>query len=223
VVTLAAITPSLSTARGNATGTSRASETEPALFALEVENPTCYSLATGGLICLGRVLNTLSFAVEQVEVTVVLPLGNAAPLSQRVALEQQRIEPGIFAPFRVIFAADGDEPVQAQASLSSASDGSDSGRILLTVDSLNVTLSGTTVHVDGQLMNLQDSPVRLEQYIVTVVDDADHVVAYRVIPFDRQTLQAGADARFETVVMLDASPTSFLRALVSVEATRLPT
>jgi len=69
---------------------------------LHIQAPTCYPQGSMGWACLGQVSSSAPYALRDVVLLAEYPApGGAWVAAQRVALEQERIPGGGFAPYRV--------------------------------------------------------------------------------------------------------------------------
>ncbi len=223
-VTLAAITPIMPTAHATiATG-------DPALLQyatstpvpLVIEMPICTERTGGGVSCLGRIGNNLPFAVDRVVVDVGMIRGDGARILEAAAIEQGMIPSNAYAPYRVMFDVGWGDFSGITASLQSADlVAADTPLVSLPVDDLRVELEGTNARVTGVIVNDGIDDVELSRAVVTLVDTAGHVLAYRVILLDQERLPAGGEANLAVTLMLPDLETGTLpRASMYVEALR---
>lgn len=154
--------------------------------ALIVEPPTCYEQRGGDLLCLGRVQNTTSFSVSAAALEVVLS-GSSGDTSVIAVIEQQSIPPGAFAPYGAVFAA---EEAQGRnlvyARLLHAQQDRSPAALSLAVSEISGAPTGTAGRylVSAQVANAFDFPILLTAAIITLKDEQQRVIAYRVRRFD---------------------------------------
>lgn len=221
-ITLAAVTPlALASQATLATGDQAGfREATPTPAPLQLDAPQCSELPGGGILCLGRVQNDLPSDVERVMVQVALLRGEGeAPLIENVAIEQNLIPTGGFAPYRAMFSAPWSTFLGATARLLSADLAQGSPYRSLPVSGLSVELSGRLATVTGVISNPYPEALALQRAIVTFIDPSGAVSVFRVIPLDDAPLAAGAAANLQVEVLLPNAPDDALpRASMAVEA-----
>jgi LysM repeat protein len=194
----------------NAQGDSRLPTPTP--VALVVLVPVCHPTTTDGIVCLGRVLNTLNAGVEQVNVSLQLLRQDGSRLAEGSAgIEQAFIPAGGSAPYRALFKAEWRDYAAAAAWLESAEIEGDTGQphIVVEIQNQQVHLMDGQYVVSATLHNPAAQNAHLLQAVLTVEDASGQIIAYRVLPLDDE-LPAGGDLSFQISVMVDAPITHTL-------------
>ncbi len=166
-------------------------------------SPNCRPTTTGGILCLGRVLNTQGTGVQRVNLDLQLLRQDGSVLAESQAgIEQGFIPSGGSAPYRALFKAEWHDYSSAAVWLESAEIGNNSDAPYLAVDILR-----QEAHMlDGQYMvsavmhNPDTENAHLLQAVLTVEDASGQIVGYRVMPLSGD-LPAGEDLPFEISVM----------------------
>lgn len=225
-VTLAIITPIMPSAQatiatGNPTLLEFATSTPVPLI---VEMPICSGRPGGGVACLGRIGNNLPFAVDRVVVDVGLIRGDGSRILESVAIEQGMIPSAVYAPYRALFDVDWNEIVGVAASLQSADIAPlNNALVSLSVEGLSVEFDGANAQVTGVILNTAADTVAPTRAVVTLIDAAGQVVAYRVISLEAEPLPPGGEADFGAALMLPPQDANtFLRASIYVEGQQTP-
>ncbi len=191
---------------------------------LVIEMPICSERPGGGVACLGRIGNNLPFAVDRVVVDVSLVRGDGSRILESVAIEQGMIPSAIYAPYRALFEVDWNEIVGMTASLQSADIAPlNSTLISLPVEGLSVELDSANAQVTGVIVNPTADTVTLARAVVTLIDAAGQVVAYRVILLEAEPLPPGGEADFSVALMLPPRDTdTVLHPSLYIEGQRIP-
>jgi LysM repeat protein len=194
----------------NAEGNPRLPTATPA--ALVVLPPVCRPTATDGVLCLGRVLNTLNAGVRHVNLILELLSRDGSKLAEGSAgIEQAFIPVGGSAPYRALFKVEWGDYTRASVWLQSAEIAADTDRphVVLDVQNQQSRLLGGEYAVSATLHNPDVQDVHLVQAVLTVEDASGQIIAYRVMTLDNE-LAAGAAFLFEISVMADAPITHTL-------------
>jgi len=203
--TLAAITPMMPSAQATI------ATDDPALLQfgtatpvpLVVEMPICSERPGGGVSCLGRIGNNLPFAVDRVVVDVGLIRGDGARILESAAIEQGMIPSNAYAPYRVLFDAGWGDYSGITVSLQSADlAAADTPLVALPVEDSQVELDGNNARVTGVIVNAGADDVQLSRAVVTLVDADGHVLAYRVISLNEESLPAGGETPLNMTLIL---------------------
>jgi hypothetical protein len=194
----------------------------PTAVPLRVEPPQC-AAESGGIVCLGRVINPLGYAVERVmvEVRLLRPNGDT-PLLEQVAVEQILIPPGGVAPYRARFDMPWDSFVGATAALQSADPNpADSPYLALPVEDQRLELADGSATISGVIVNPFPEDVELLRAVVTLHNADDDLSAYRVIDLEQERLASGGGAMLQVTISTEGSAGDTLpRATMYVEARR---
>jgi LysM repeat protein len=154
---------------------------------LHLPSPTCYPLRTGSLLCLGRVDNRLDQPVEQVRVWVQLLDRDGNILAAQVAsVDQQLIPIGMSAPYRVQFNTDPGAYAGVVATLVSAQA---AGQTLDRFATLVIATDSSAIAdeqyvVTATLVNPSPHPADSIRVVVTLFDDMQRVIGYRVVQLE---------------------------------------
>ena len=151
---------------------------------LTIPAPRCYSIVPRGTVCLGRIDNTLAETVEHLTVTVELFNSLRQPIDKRThTLEQMRIMPDQFAPYRVLFPETDLETIDhlvVTLTRGRAVNALDTRFVPLTLEDEQVIVDDRAYTVDLYLFNSSQYAVR-PRVIVTLVDaDTQAIHGYRV-------------------------------------------
>lgn len=160
---------------------------QPTPIPLELLTPSCYELRSGGVTCLGLVENTQQVAVQGVVLeTQLLDRGGATLREVSVTLNQRLLLPGETAPYRALFPpADvlylADDVGGVRTTLRRAESVSEPAPVLpLQVEAQTETIAGDEDRINVTVRNTTTTDVALVRVVVTLLDDAERVIAYRV-------------------------------------------
>jgi LysM repeat protein len=151
---------------------------------LPLEPPVCYEMPTMRLLCLGRVVNTLDQPVERTAVTVQLLQANGTTLLEQAAnIEQALILPGQSAPYRVLFESGWEGYTGIVTVLRSADTARNVNERFIAprIENEQGVLENGLYIVSAIVHNLDSLPAQGVRIIVTLYDDDQHVIGYRVI------------------------------------------
>lgn len=165
---------------------------------LDAPPPACHLTAADELLCLGLVINEAGYPVEDVRVRVWaydfdgMPLGSVGSAADRAILP-----PGEAAPYSARLALDTSRYAQARAEIEAAAlaPRADIRFAALTLDSQQVERVGGRYRVVAALHNRDPRPTEPARLILVLLDEGGQVVGFRIGlaetglgPGDRQTV-----------------------------------
>lgn len=183
-----------------------------------VEQPTCYETRVGTILCLGQVENDLDSAVERVSLNVRLLHSDGATWVEQVAtVEQGVIRPQEAAPYRAQFDAEWAQYSGAIAELLSAdaAENYEARFAILSIEDDQGHMENGRYIVSAVINNADETAVLRVRAIVTLLDEADRVIGYRIVSLS-DPLPAGArlPLRIELMPVADAGETVHHRLTV---------
>ncbi|MGQ9907513.1 MAG: LysM peptidoglycan-binding domain-containing protein [Candidatus Flexifilum sp.] len=197
------------------------------ILALAVGPPECYQTRINSIICLGRIDNPTDSAAEGVSVAVrLVQLDGGIAAQDTGAVEQTLIPPRGFAPYRAQFdlswARFQSEGLQPSAELLSASAAAlVEARYAVPVLREVVTRAEEgRFSLSGVVVNGETGPVTGVRIVVTLLDDADRVIGYRVAAFSERVFAPG-EATPVYVEVVPAAPAAIAGYHVYAEARRM--
>jgi hypothetical protein len=180
------------------------------------DDPTCYNSPNQGFLCLGRVWNETTETLSNITVRVSLFGDNGGIVAQQViGLEQRYLPPKTSAPYRARF-----------EQVATASENAHSAIEML----LPVALPAQPIHVTGErgviattgryivTANLHNTSERLAEHIrlvVTLLDDTERVVGYRIQAVEPLAAGTERSVRMELIPQVMAAD---LHHLLHVES-----
>lgn len=197
------------------------------ILALEVGQPECYQTRGDGIVCLGRIDNRTDSAAEGVSVAVRLiqPDGELAAQDTN-AVEQMLIPPRGFAPYRAQFDLSWAQlqsgALRPSAELLSASAAAlvDARYAAPALRDIVTRAEAGRFSLSGIIINDETRPVTAVRIVVTLLDDADRVIGYRVTAFSERVFAPG-EATPVQVEVVPAAPAAIAGYQIYTEARRL--
>jgi len=168
-----------------------------------VENPTCYNTPNDGYVCLGQVHNPTQGPISDVQLRVRL-LNNQGDVraATSIVLEQQIIPAHASAPYRAIFDSIADNTVRAEAQIEAFRNLTQALPTIAIIEQQGtLTVAGTFI-VTARLLNTSGQTMKQLRLIVTLLDENDRVIGYRV-----QTLTQALSNQANTRVQIAVIPT----------------
>ncbi len=172
----------------------------PTPLPLEVVNVARYRTPTGGLWCMGEVLNSTEGPTTNMQVRVTLVTGEGMPLVMRSALVAADYLPvGKRAPFAVLFA---DPPEGVADAAVTVIRGEPVGEITaalvaLALHDVGGRMAGPQYRVAGVVVNDAGGAVQRVTVVATIYDAEGRVQGYRqVVLHEEEPLAAGAEVPF---------------------------
>lgn len=167
---------------------------------LQLDDPTCFDLITGRLLCIGQVRNQHDQPVTGVRLRLLLRGRDGAVLAETsTGIEQTLILPGQQAPYSVIFEAAGD--VQPEVVLLHAVTATGQEALPLDIVDEQAAISGRHYHVSATIANTTGIATRPPRVILTVVDSEGKLAAFRVM-----TGTVGMEPGARQFIQIDALP-----------------
>ena len=176
-----------------------------ALLPLDVSAPACYETFAGSILCLGLVDNPLAYPVESVMVEVQLIPPDGVSLVEVSTVEQTVIPSGGFAPYQALFDARFDDYGDATtaAYLISGLRVTDENWITLTVeDADGQLLDDGRYAISAAVFNQDSAAAEIMRAVVTLQDEDEQVIGYRVVTFGDAGVRLEAGARFPLRIMV---------------------
>jgi LysM repeat protein len=186
---------------------------------LLINQPTCYPTPTSTVLCLGLVHNSSVQPVGRVNLRVRLLRADGSLLADGdTGLEQAVIPANSSAPYHARFAAEWRDYSAVWSVLLSADTMPLHVWVTLLPEREDLRREAERYTVAALLRNTNPQPVQLRRAVLTLLDGAERVVGYRVLPLDQQV------AVGETLALqLSAQAQSTAaRHLLHVEAEILP-
>jgi LysM repeat protein len=157
--------------------------------------PACYPTRGDQIVCLGAVDNALEYPVEQVDVRVdALGMDGAVLAAAVASIEQALIPGGSSAPYRASFALSWDQFTGAAAAVERAVAAvqADARFAELIIEDEAGVYEDGRYRLTAAILNPDERPVAQVRAVVTLVDDAERVIGYRVVmPLGTAPLGAG--------------------------------
>lgn len=188
---------------------------------LTLPDPACYETTGGALLCLGLVENRLDTGLEQVEVLAQALGENGEVLAENeIDVEQSYIVAGGTAPYRAYFDLDPDAVWQVSAVLRRADSAADveTRFVPVEVEDVDWQLEAGQTIVTATLHNRSAENAGPVRVIVTLEDDAGHVLGYRVSRV-ADALAAG-DSVALRLALVAQTTIADPRVVIAVEARR---
>jgi hypothetical protein len=163
------------------------SAASPPTPSLEADTPACYARPGGALTCTGAIWNRSTQPLTDVRLRVALrpaemtPAQTAGVLAQTALnVEQQYIAPGTFAPYRALFETLPEQTFRAETQVLSAAFTEEETLPLHIYDETGQLNSSGQYVLTAQIENSATLPLESLRVIVTLLDDANRVLGYRV-------------------------------------------
>ncbi len=176
----------------------------PTPVALRIQGLSFQRTPVGSLWCLGEVLNVSGRPAEEVQVQVTLHDEHGEQLAWGAAFVQLDIVAGGGrAPFAILFATPPERFAQYQARVLSGVPSRHLGpryTELAVADDHGGWLDGATYQVTGQVRNTGQSDAERVAVVVTLYDEARHVVGSRTVDIAAELFLAGASAPFDVLL-----------------------
>lgn len=150
---------------------------------MALPDPACYETPAGALLCLGLVENRLETPLEQIEVLVqVYNEAGVVLRESELEVEQALLAPGESAPYRAYFDLDYDTAAGVSATLrrADAAANADARFLPIEVEDVAFVLESGRTMVSATLHNRTTEPAENVRIAVTLSDDANRVVGYRL-------------------------------------------
>lgn len=145
--------------------------------------PQCYIRPAGGYVCLGEVLNNTENVWENVQVRVNLYDRDSYLIAtQIIALEQRRIAAQSTAPYHVSFTDTVQEPSSTRTLLYRKQRVDDAPSNLSIAEERGVLAENGRYILTARIANQNPSALRDIRAIVTLFDENDTVIGYRIHP-----------------------------------------
>lgn len=197
----------------------------PTPLPLNLPDPLCFETTEGGILCLGRVDNPLHDSVQRAAVRVDLFQPDGTLLGQRETLLEQRIIPaGESAPYRALFPGGEEQALHRQFGNASSYllraewTARDAGQSPpLRIEASSGRLEHGWYVVDVEITNLDEEEATRIRLVVTLYNDNEQVMGYRVV--ETATIGPQKTTLIRVEVLPQAQGTS-LRHTVHVEAQR---
>ncbi|QPC82574.1 hypothetical protein G4Y79_23275 [Phototrophicus methaneseepsis] len=153
--------------------------------ALLAPAPICYTSANSTLMCLGRVFNMGDVPLSDVRLHVSLLEDRNLLAEQTVISEQPIVMPGAFAPYRALFkdAPLGYDEIQAQV-LRATLEASLRPELSVRDESATYIQGASDIgryEIQATIVNPHAEPAENVRVTVTVLNDDDEIVGYRVL------------------------------------------
>jgi hypothetical protein len=193
----------------------------PTPITLPLEPPACYEMSTMSLLCLGRVVNTLDQPVERTAVIVQLLHADGTTLLEQAAnIEQALILPGQSAPYRVLFETgwEGYTGIVTVLRSADAAQKVDERFIAPRIENEQGVLENGRYIVSATIHNPDSLPAQGVRIVVTLYDNNQHVIGYRVMQLGR-SLPGGESLPIQVAVVPQIANTALTHTLY-VEAWR---
>ncbi len=166
----------------------------PAGLPLAYDNPICYETREHSRLCLGLIFNPLPYAVTGVVLEVQL-----SNLLEQVALEQALIPAGGFAPYQASFETR--TATSGSARLIAATRSTDDAWVsLLTEGVAAEALGDGRYSVTALVRNVDELSAEALRAVVTLLDDQDRLVGYRVVDLTSIPLESGGQFPLRVLV-----------------------
>lgn len=180
---------------------------------LHVEAPVCYDSAPRSLVCLGWVHNPSNRVAADVQLRVDLRNARMRTVqSARSTLEQRRILPGQYAPYRVQFNEVREPFSHVNASLKAVSISTAPRLDLEVLNARGILMQAPSERfvITASLINPHPVAARNIQVIATVYDEERALLGYRVLSI-AESLPPGENysVRLEIVPLILNSALSF--------------
>lgn len=175
------------------------------MLPLIVSAPACYETFAGSILCLGLVDNPLDYAVESVMVEVMLIPPDGVSLVEISTVEQTVIPSGGFAPYQALFDAqfeDYDDAATAAYLINGLRVTSDDWVTLTVEDADGQLLDDGRYVISAAIFNPSTSAAELTRAVVTLQDEGERVIGYRVVTFGDAGVKLEAGARFPLRIMV---------------------
>lgn len=175
-------------------------------------SPVCQPTATGSIICLGKVINTLAQGVQRVNLHLRLLRRDGSILSEGdVGIEQAFIPSGGSAPYRAFFKTDWQAYAGVSAWLESAEIINEFPQAFVHLDirEERVWLTGSRYTVAALLSNPNPDSAHLMRAVLTIEDASGQIIAFRVMPLSG-SLAVGETIPLEISVMAESPITHTL-------------
>ncbi len=196
----------------------------PTPLPLNLADPLCFETTEGGILCLGRVDNPLRDNVQRAAVRVDLFQPDGTLLEQRETLLEQRLIPaGESAPYRALFPGGEEQALyrdfgNASSHLLRAEWAARvTGPPPLHIEASSGRLENGWYVVDVEITNLDDDESTRLRLVVTLYNDEEQVMGYRVVETSAIGPQKTTTIRVEVLPQVQGTS---LRHTVHVEAQR---
>jgi hypothetical protein len=196
----------------------------PTPLPLNLPNPLCFETTEGGILCLGRVDNPLRNNVQRAAVRVDLFQTDGTLLDQRETLLEQRLIPaGESAPYHALFPGGEEQGLyrefgNASPHLLRAEWASrDAGPPLVHIDTSTGRFENGWYVVDVEVTNLDEEEATRLRLVVTLYNDNEQVMGYRVVETNTIGPQKTTSIRVEVLPQVQGTS---LRHSIHVEAQR---
>jgi hypothetical protein len=152
---------------------------------VELSQPACHALVTGGWYCFVEARNPNQQAIENVSARIILAGSDGLPFASQTAFAALDVLPPLGSlPLAVLFAAAPTETVAAtEADLLSANtvpqDGPSGGTVMLDVSAAPGGMLSGEWRVEGQAHNPSDQALTTASVLLTLYDSRDRVVGLR--------------------------------------------
>lgn len=164
--------------------------------------PSCYPTRGEQIVCLGAVENPLAYPVEQVDVRIdALGMDGAVLAGETASIEQALIPSGGSAPYRAAFALDWETFTGASAAVERAVAAVEPEARFAQLENMNEAgaYEDGRYRLTATIVNSGELPVAQVRAVVTLVDESERVIGYRVV-MPLGTAPLGAGERFDLQV-----------------------
>jgi hypothetical protein len=154
----------------------------PTPLPLEIWGVNLYKTPVGGLRCMGEVVNTSTSPITNLQVAVTLVAQDGTRLLTGYTLASaDYLAPDKRAPFTILFTEPPDGAVDVVAELLRGETVSSitAGFVPLDVEKTEGGFSGPQYRVRGSIINSSDQTLGRISVVVTIYDNAQHVIGYR--------------------------------------------
>ncbi|MCA9912936.1 MAG: FxLYD domain-containing protein [Anaerolineae bacterium] len=179
----------------------------PGTIPIEVESPTCYN-SPAGQACLGRIWNQTQN--EIINVTLSLSTSTDPEEQTTIAILQQLVVRGDFAPYHLFFA--GNHPVDnftAQITHSSSNDKTFT-TLAIRHHSGQFNAAGRFA-INATIQNNSDEIISHAQVVVTLLDEQNTIIGYRISQLeDILPPQAEQEIAVEIIPLIEVEAPSYV-------------
>jgi len=158
--------------------------------------PVCYETISGGVLCLGGITNPYPHPIERVILHVEVYRADASLLDEAyVTLPQRIVPPGETAPYRALFGqhTPATQFGGVQAAVVRAERAPETPRLDVVFEAVMGDMLDEVYRVSTVLRNASPQEIGLLRVVVTLFDDQDRVLGFRVVELDSLAAQTSRE------------------------------